>query len=52
MKIYYAHCIAIYNTPQEERDLEKIKKLFTAAEIYNPNNEEAQAPRHYSQKGL
>lgn len=42
MKIYYAHCIAIYNTPQEQRDLNLIKLLFPAAKIYNPNNDKAQ----------
>lgn len=42
MKIYYAHCVAIYHTPQEQRDLDLIKKLFPNAEIFNPNNEECQ----------
>lgn len=42
MKIYYAHCVAIYNTPTEKRDLDVIVKLFPNAEIYNPNNEECQ----------
>jgi hypothetical protein len=33
--IYYAHCIALYDTPQEERDIETLKKLkFT---VVNPN---------------
>lgn len=35
MKIYYAHCLAIYNTPQEERDLQTLKDL--GFEVLNPN---------------
>lgn len=35
MMIYYAHCQAIYNTPQEQRDLALLKSLgFT---VINPN---------------
>ena len=44
MKIYYAHCIAIYDTPQEQRDLNAIRALrdfFGATgkgiKIINPN---------------
>jgi hypothetical protein len=32
----------IYDTPQEERDLNTIISLFPNAEIYNPNNIDAQ----------
>ena len=35
LKIYYAHCLAIYNTPQEKRDIETLKKL--GFEVVNPN---------------
>jgi hypothetical protein len=38
MKIYYAHCMAIYDTPQEERDMTLLYELFPNAEITNPNN--------------
>jgi hypothetical protein len=38
MKIYYAHPMVIYNSLQEERDLDLIKRLFPDAEIFNPNN--------------
>jgi hypothetical protein len=34
--IYYAHSIAIYNTPQEDRDMELFKSL--GLKVYNPNN--------------
>ncbi len=37
-KIYYAHPISLYNTPQEERDLEFLKFLWPDAEVYNPNS--------------
>lgn len=36
MKVYYAHCIAIYNTPQEARDVEALKAL--GFEVVNPND--------------
>lgn len=39
MKIYYAHFMGIYNTPQEARDVETIQKLFPQAEVFNPNCE-------------
>jgi hypothetical protein len=35
MKAYYAHCIALYNTPQEQRDVSMLEQLgFT---VVNPN---------------
>ena len=35
MKIYYAHGMALYNTKQEKRDIETLKRLgFT---VVNPN---------------
>ena len=37
MRIYYAHCIAIYGKPQESRDLADLQALFPNDEIYNPN---------------
>ena len=39
-KLYYAHPIDIYNTPQELRDIIIIEKLFGKDyEINNPNSE-------------
>lgn len=38
--IYYAHCISLYNSQQEKRDLEMISLLFPNSVIDNPNNEE------------
>lgn len=35
MKIYYAHCMAIYNTPQEKRDIYLLEGL--GFEVENPN---------------
>lgn len=40
MKVYYAHCMAIYDTPQEMRDIELLKKM--GFEILNPNTKEHQ----------
>ncbi len=37
MKVYYAHCVALYNTPQEERDIDTLSKL--GFEVLNPNTE-------------
>lgn len=36
MKIYYAHCKAIYGTPQETRDIELLEEL--RFEVLNPND--------------
>lgn len=38
MKVYYAHSIGIYNTPQEERDLKILENL--GFEVFNPNSVE------------
>lgn len=35
MKCYYAHCQAIYDTPQEKRDIELLESL--GFEVENPN---------------
>jgi hypothetical protein len=43
-KIYYAHPVSLYNTPQEERDLATLKYLWPDAVIYNPNS-------HHDQQG-
>ena len=40
MIAYYAHFMGIYNTPQEERDLQIIKQL--GWEVINPNVSEIQ----------
>jgi hypothetical protein len=34
-KVYYAHCMAIYGTPQEDRDIETLEDL--GFEVVNPN---------------
>lgn len=45
---YYAHCMAIYDTEQEERDLETLDQLgFT---VFNPNN--AQSSAGYEKEGM
>ncbi len=36
MRVYYAHCMSIYNTLQEERDVETLHKL--GFEVVNPND--------------
>jgi hypothetical protein len=38
--IYFAHCQANYGTPQEERDMAIIKRIFPDAHIVNPSSEE------------
>lgn len=43
MKTYYAHSLALYNTPQEARDLETIRAMYAAIDgsilaIINPND--------------
>lgn len=48
MLVYYAHCKAIYNTPQEQRDVETLKAL--GFEVLNPNE-----PKHWpnwEEKGM
>lgn len=40
MKVYYAHPLNIYNTPQEQRDLDTLATLFGAENILNPNTRE------------
>lgn len=35
MKIYYAHCIALYNTKQEKRDIATLRRL--GFKVVNPN---------------
>jgi hypothetical protein len=37
MKIYYAHCIAIYDTNQEVRDINLLESL--GFDVVNPNEE-------------
>lgn len=34
MKVYYAHCQAIYSTPQEDRDIETLESL--GMQVINP----------------
>lgn len=44
MKVYYAHCIALYNTVQERRDIDTLLVTFQAGpvEIVNPNSPEVE----------
>jgi hypothetical protein len=35
MKCYYSHCKAIYDTPQEDRDIDLLERL--GYEVVNPN---------------
>jgi len=35
MKIYYAHCTSIFDTPREKRDIELLESL--GFEVFNPN---------------
>ena len=35
-RVYYAHCIAIYSTPQEDRDVAMLEEM--GFEVINPNN--------------
>lgn len=37
MKVYYAHCKAIYNTPLEQRDIKLLQSL--GFEVDNPNDD-------------
>ena len=39
-KVYYAHSVALYNTPQEERDIATLEKLNL--EVFNPNQQKLQ----------
>lgn len=37
MKVYYAHSMSIYNTPQEQRDIDLLESI--GFEVVNPNKE-------------
>lgn len=41
MKVYYAHSMGLYNTPQEKRDISTLEML--GFEVVNPNSKEVQA---------
>ena len=41
MRCYYAHCIAIYSTPQEDRDVFTLESM--GFEVTNPNSPEINA---------
>jgi hypothetical protein len=48
VKVYYAHCLALYGKPQEERDTTILRAL--GFEVVNPN-----APEHaagYQREGM
>ena len=51
MKIYYAHPISLYKTPQEERDITLLKFLHPKAIIYNPATDEG-VEEGYKEKGM
>ena len=38
MKVYYAHCVSIYGTPQERRDLGILERM--GFDVANPNCQE------------
>ena len=38
LKFYYAHCQQIYDTPQEERDIDDL--IFLGFDVVNPNSQE------------
>ena len=40
MKVYYAHMMSIYDTPQEQRDIKTLEAL--GFEVVNPNQPEIQ----------
>jgi hypothetical protein len=41
VRIYYAHCMAIYNTPQENRDVAVLEEIFGRHNtVVNPNHPE------------
>lgn len=48
MKIYYARPINLYNTPQDERDIQLMQSL--GFEVVNPNKEELQI--RYKTEGM
>lgn len=39
MRVYYTHCMAIYNTPQERRDWDVLRHLGPDIEIINTNTQ-------------
>jgi hypothetical protein len=41
MRVYYAHCIAIYSTPQEDRDVFTLESM--GFEVINPNSPDISA---------
>jgi len=48
MKVYYAHCVSIYDTPQEARDIETLKAC--GFDVVNPNTPECDAG--YKARGM
>lgn len=48
IKCYYAHCLAIYNTPQEKRDVATLENL--GFEVVNPNSQECS--EGYKREGM
>jgi len=46
--LYYAHCMAIYGTPQEKRDIDLLESNNFG--VYNPNSEFCQ--NGYSEYGM
>lgn len=48
MKVFYAHCKSIYNTPQEERDIAILQSL--GFDVINPNSK--YHDEQYALKGM
>ncbi|RLD67280.1 MAG: hypothetical protein DRI84_02900 [Bacteroidetes bacterium] len=51
LKVYYAHPISLYGTPQEERDLKLLEYLHPKAIIYNPATDKG-VEEGYKEKGM
>jgi len=47
-KVFYAHNLLLYGTPQEKRDIEFLEKL--GYEVFNPNTSEYQEA--YKERGM
>lgn len=48
MVIYYAHCKAIYDTPQEQQDVELLERL--GLQVVNPNDDKHKP--NWAEKGM
>lgn len=50
MNIYYAHPISLYDSEQEQKDINTIERLFPYCTIFNPNNTTSETM--YKQQGM